>query len=159
MTTNTPVTNGAPVTRRGPTAAGRRFGYVLAILINGAFLYVINVWPSWHALPFLTPATDEVLPWINASIVASMVVNLCYLIFDRRWLKAIGDAAATSVALAATLQLWSVFPFDFGDTTVPWTLFTRLFLILIMVGAAIGIVVELVIFVRELVRGQQEGRS
>ena len=114
MTTNTPTTDdraGNP--RKVQSAAARRFGYFLAILINGAILYVINVWPTWHVVPWLTLATSEVVPWVNASIIVGMVANAVYLLVDRRWLKAIGDVATTSVGLAAMLQLSGTFSLRF----------------------------------------------
>jgi hypothetical protein len=99
---------------RRPSAAVRRSGYLIAILVNGAILYVVNVWPSWHAVPFLTSAKTAVLPWINASIIVGMVANAIYLFVDPRWLRAAGDVVTTAVGLAAMLQLWAVFPFALG---------------------------------------------
>jgi hypothetical protein len=153
VTTNTPVTNGGPGTaRRSPSVAARRFGYALAILINGAFLWVINVWPTWEALPWLTPSTTEVIPWINASIIVGMVANAVYLLVDPRWLRALGDVVTTSVGLAAMLQVWAVFPFDFGNSTVPWALLTRILIAIAVFGSVIAIVVQAVTFVREIVK-------
>ena len=157
MTTNTPTTDaGAGNPRKVQSSAARRFGYFLAILINGVILYVINVWPTWHVVPWLTPATSEVVPWINASIIVGMVANAVYLLVDRRWLKALGDVATTSVGLAAMLQLWDVFPFDFGAGAVPWELVTRIFIGIAIFGSIVAIVVQSVTFVRELFRSQQD---
>lgn len=39
--------------RQRPAVAARRFGYVVAVLVNLALLYAVNAWPGWDALPFL----------------------------------------------------------------------------------------------------------
>jgi hypothetical protein len=138
--------------RRGPSPAARRFGYAVAAVVDVLLLYLVNVWPGWQILPFLTGGMVEVLPWINASLAAGIVVSLIDVIFDRRWLRALGDLITTSIGLVALVQLWRVFPFDFGDTTVPWEWLARAVLIIGMIGSAIGIVVQAVILVRALVR-------
>lgn len=151
MSANLQATPELHATRRRPGAAVRRAGYVIAILINAAILYVINVWPSWHAVPFLTSATIAVLPWINASIIVGMVANVVYLVADQRWVRAVGDVATTAVGLAAMIQLWIVFPFEF-DPATPWTLLARLVIALGVAGSAVAIVVQFITFVRELSR-------
>ena len=145
-------------TRRRPSAAVRRAGYLIAIFLNAVILYFINVEPSWHVVPFLTSATVEVLPWINGSIVVGMVANLVYLFADARWVRAVGDLVTTAVGLAAMVQLWIVFPFEF-DPAAPWTLLTRMVIALAVVGSAIAIVVQFVTFVRELARTLGRGEA
>ena len=134
--------------RRTPSPARRRFGYAIGALVNVLLLYLVNVWPGWQILPFVTGGMLEVLPWINASLAVGIVVSLIDVIFDRRWLKAIGDLATTSIGLVALVQLWRVFPFDFGGTTFPWEWLARAVLVIGMIGSAIGIVVQVVILVR-----------
>jgi hypothetical protein len=151
MSANLQATSESRATRRRPSAAVRRAGYLIAILINAALLYLINVWPSWHVVPFLTPATTAVLPWINGSIIVGMVANAVYLFVDARWVRAFGDVATTAVGLAALVQVWIVFPFEFNPAT-PWTLLARLVIALTVAGSAIAIVVQFVTFVRELAR-------
>jgi hypothetical protein len=151
MSANLQATPELPDTRRRPSAAVRRAGYVIAILVNAVLLYIINVQPSWHAVPFLTSATVEVLPWINGSIIVGMVANVVYLFADERWMRAIGDVATTSVGLAAMVQLWTVFPFEF-DPAEPWTILARIVIGLAIAGSVIAIIVQFITFVRELAR-------
>ena len=82
----------------------------------------------------------------------SVAANVVNLTFDRAWLKSFGDLVTTSVGLAAMIQLWVVFPFDFGDSTFPWVVIVRTLLVIAIVGSAIGIVVAAVAFVRALIR-------
>jgi len=129
--------------RRGSSAAARRAGYVVAVLIDAAMLYAINVWPGWESVPFLTEDTPAVLGWVNASIVVGLVANLAYLVWDPRWLKTLGDTATTAVGLVALLRIWQTFPFDFGTGGFDWPLVVRILLGLGIVGSGIAILVTL----------------
>ncbi|MFB9960290.1 hypothetical protein [Agromyces bracchium] len=154
MTSDPPeIQRRAPRRREPLSPAARRFGFAVAAFVNLLLLYLGNVWPGWQVLPFLTEETVDVLPWINASLATGVVVNLINLVFDRAWLKALGDLATTSVGLVATIQLWAVFPFDFGASTFPWEIAVRTLLILAIVGSAVGIIAAVVAFVRALIRG------
>ena len=128
---------------RSRSAAARRVGYVVAVLIDAAMLYAINVRPGWEVVPFLTEDTPAVLGWVNASIVVGLVANLVYLVRDPRWLKALGDIATTAVGLVALLRIWQVFPFDFGADAFDWPLVVRILLGLVIVGSGIAILVTL----------------
>ena len=90
---------------RRPGTAARRFGYLVAVLVNGGLLYAANVWPGWEAVPFLTSETHQVLGLVNASILVSAAVNLVYLVTNPRWLRALGDVVTTGVGIAAPAAL------------------------------------------------------
>lgn len=139
----------ATTTTRRPSAAARRSGYVVAVLINAALLFGFNVWPGWDVLPFLTDDFTRVLTWVNVSIVVSIAANLAYLFNDTKRFKAFGDVVTQAVALAVTVMMWRVFPFDFGDSTFDWALVFRIVLGVAVVGTAIGIVVNLVSLVTD----------
>ena len=68
--------------RTRPTVGARRFGYVVAVLVNAAMLYAVNRWPGWEVLPFLTADLVLVLGLVNASIVVNLAANLVYLVRD-----------------------------------------------------------------------------
>jgi hypothetical protein len=76
--------------RHRPAATTRRFGYVVAVLINAVLLYAANVWPGWEAVPFLTADTALVMGLVNASIIVSLAANAAYVITDPPWFKALG---------------------------------------------------------------------
>ena len=125
----------------------RRFGYVVAVLVNAAMLYAVNRWPGWQEVPFLTADTELVLGLVNATIVVNLVANVVYLVRDPRWLTALGDLVTTAVGLAALVRIWKVFPLDVSDR---WELLVRTLLVVGIVGSAIGIVVAIVRFGRAL---------
>jgi hypothetical protein len=139
------------VVDKRPSVGARRAGYVIAVLLNAALLVLVNRWPGWEALPFLTTDTRLVIAVVNASVLVNLAANLVYLARDPRWLKALGDTLTTAVGLVAMVRIWQVFPFDFGDSSVDWTLLARVALGLGIVGAAIGVIVNAVGFVKAVV--------
>lgn len=128
--------------------AVRRTGYLMSMLVNAVLLYAANVWPGWDAVPFLTSDMALVIGLVNASIIVNLVANLVYLLRDPRWLRALGDLLTVCVGLAAMVQIWRVFPFDFSGSSFDWTLVTRILLGVGIGGSIIGIVVAIVAFVR-----------
>jgi hypothetical protein len=147
-----PATIGAPRT----SVARRRWGYVVAIAVNAAMLYAVNVWPSWHVVPMLTAGTRQVLAPIDASLVVGLVVSAGYLAYDPLWLRAAGDLLTAAVGLAALIRLWQVFPFDFTGYGAQWTVVLRVVLVVAIAGAAVGILINVVTAAWQLVlRGRQ----
>jgi hypothetical protein len=137
-----------------PSAAVRRFGYLVAALINAAMLYAINVWPGWTAVPFLTVQTEDVLPAVNASLVAGILANALYLWQDPKWLRELGNVVTTSVGLFAMIRLWVVFPVEFPAAGFDWALIVRILLALGIVGSIVGILAGLFSFGRTLAHGE-----
>jgi hypothetical protein len=123
----------------------------MSILINVALLFAINQWPTWHAAPFLTSSTPEVLGLVNASLIVGLVVNVVYLAVSSAPIWALGQLVILAVGLAATFRVWIVFPFDFGASSFDWALVIRILLVLGIVGSIIGMIVELVLLIRSLV--------
>jgi hypothetical protein len=126
--------------KKRPSRATRRFGYAVAVMVNIAILVLVNRWPGWEAVPFLTTDTEQVLGIVNASIIAGVVANVVFLVADATWFKALGDIVTTAVGLAAAVRLWQVFPFDFGAGSA-WDTVARVLLVIAMVGSVIGILV------------------
>jgi hypothetical protein len=136
---------------RRPTVAARRLGYVIAAAINVAMVYVVNVWPGWQALPFLTDETPRVLGLVNLTLVVNLIVNIVYVAYDPPWFKALGDLTTTAVGLASTSWVLRVFPFDFAGYEFDWARVVRIVLIVGIVGSAIAIVVQSITLIRRLV--------
>jgi hypothetical protein len=111
------------------------------VVVNVALVFVANNLLEWGILSFLTDDFERALPIINVSLGASILVNLVYLIYDAGWFKSLSQIGLLGISLAATIRLYQVFPFDFGVES-GWTTFTRVGLILVIVGAAAGIVAE-----------------
>lgn len=137
-------------TRQRPRAArgARRFGYVVAMAVNLVVLYLIHAWPGWDALPFLTDRTTEVLPYVDASIVATILANAAYLVRDGRVAKAAAELVTDLVSMTALVRFWQVFPFAFDDVWPGWQPLTYVLLGVATFGTAIGALVQGVTLVR-----------
>lgn len=141
------------VSHTGPTVAGRRAGYAVAMTVNLVLLFLVNVAPGWQAVPFLTESTTDVLLLVNLSMAAAVAANAVYSVFDPPWVRALGDAVTTSVGLASLVRIWQVFPFDFDTTSVPWDLVARWVIGVGIFGCVVAIIVALVRLARALVDG------
>lgn len=143
-------------------AAGRRGGYISAVLSTVVFFWLTNIWPGWQALPFLDSATPQVLGIFNASLIVSAAVNLANAAVDLRWFRTVGEIATSIVGLSVFTRIWTVFPFDFGNSTFDWPLVVRILLVLACIGCAISILMQFVILLRlawGMPAGSHEGRA
>jgi hypothetical protein len=126
----------------------RRFGYVIAIIINAAVLVVVNNLLEWGWISWLTDDFEEVLPLLNLSLTATILVNVIYLAYDAEWFKSACELGLLAVSLAVTIRMYQVFPFDFSAYDANWDTLARLVLVFAMVGVAIAMIVQLVKLVR-----------
>ncbi|HEX6485922.1 MAG TPA: hypothetical protein VF012_04380 [Nocardioidaceae bacterium] len=134
----------SPKTRKPPSPAARRTGYVFSILINAALLFGINVWPGWDILPFLSDDFTKVVGLVNVSLWVSLAVQVVYLFHDAKPVKPLLDVVTLAVSIVVGIRMWQVFPFDFGDQTFDWELLFRILLGVGIVGMGIAIIVNLV---------------
>lgn len=132
----------APTRRR--STASRRAGHLIAATLLGVFLFLLNGEPGWRDIPFLTGDTAQVIGLVNVSLIVSLVANLLYAGFDRRWLKNLGDLVTTGIGLIVLIRIWQVFPFDFTGYWFDWPLLIRILLIVGIAGSAIGLLVHAV---------------
>jgi len=102
----------ATETTRRPSPAARRVGYGFGMLVGLVGLFLINIWPGWESLSFLTADTTKVLWLVNASLIAGVVADLVYARYDPPWLVALGGVVTTAIALAALIRIMQVFPVD-----------------------------------------------
>jgi hypothetical protein len=118
-------------------------GYLVAILVNLLIYGFINVWPGWESFSFVTNEATDVVPLINLSIAVTIVVNVVYLIYDGYRVKALGELITSAIMMFVTYVVLDVFPFDFSAYTFPWTLLTRIFLVVAIAASGISILVNL----------------
>jgi hypothetical protein len=122
--------------------AARRFGYVLSIAINVAMLFIVQNLLEWGWPAFLTDEFAEVVPWISFSLIASIIANIIYQIDDSQNVKSVGQIAVNLISVWVTYVVLTVFPFDFSGYQFDWEIVARVVLILAIVGAGIGALVE-----------------
>ncbi|HEX2404606.1 MAG TPA: hypothetical protein VHM29_07880 [Acidimicrobiia bacterium] len=138
--------------------AARRVGYVISIVINVAMLVIVQNLLEWGWLPFLTDEFAEVVPWISLSLIASIVVNIIYQIDDSQIVKSVGQIAVNLISVWVTYTILTVFPFDFSGYQFDWEIVTRVVLILAIVGAGIGALVEAIKLISTLSGPRLVGR-
>jgi hypothetical protein len=139
--------------RTGPDISkrtGRRIGYVVTIACNVALLIVVNNILDWGWFPWLTEELDDVLPVVNASLVASIVVNAVYVGYEPPWFKAVAELGLLIISLIATVRILQVFPFDFSAYEFGWGTLTRWLLGLAIFGVCVAMIVRLVQLARAL---------
>lgn len=135
------------------SAVARRLGYLVALLCGVVMLYLVNVWPGWRVVPFLTEDFLKVLGLLNFSLGLGVALNVVYLVADpRRW-KPAGDLLSTAVGGVVLIRFWQVFPFDFTAASVNWALLMRGLLVVAIVGCLVGLVVQFVTLMRGLISG------
>jgi hypothetical protein len=127
------------------SAGARRAGYCLAIGFSTLLLVILNGWPGWQAIPFLTSDTGQVLWLVNLSLAAGIVANVVYLACDPPWVRSLGDLVTTGIGLAAAIRIWQVFPFDLSSG---WSAAVRVLLVVAIAGSCIALVVQGVSFAR-----------
>jgi len=100
MSTTTPQVT---LPKVGP--ASRRFGYVMAILVNAAMLFVANSVLDWGWPPFLTEDFGQVLWLIDLSLLASIAVNSMYLGYDPPWFKSVCQIGLNLITIVVTIRM------------------------------------------------------
>ncbi|MHB1293954.1 MAG: hypothetical protein ACYC4R_03055 [Anaerolineae bacterium] len=127
----------APRRAEGP----RQVGYIAAIIVNLAMLYVANNLLAW-GVPWITRAWTSVLWIVNLSIGAQVVANLLWLAYDPVWFRRLGTIALNAISFASAYIMYFIFPFDLPIDILNQIL--RIALLVSLVGIAIGTIVELV---------------
>ncbi|MGA1827256.1 hypothetical protein [Microbacterium sp.] len=123
-------------------------GYAVAVAVSGVLLVLVNAVPGWRAVPFVTAEAVDVIFLVNLSLIVGIVVNSLNAVFDRRWLRAAGELASSTVALVMLVQLWQVFPFEFADPAVDWALILRVVIAFAIGGCVASMIVQMVILIR-----------
>lgn len=122
----------------------RRLGYTIAIVVNGAILFVAHNVLAWGVFDWLTDDFAEVLPIVTASLLATIAANTMFLIYDEPWFTSACEIVTTGFALAAAIATYRVFPFDFSAYAWDWDTIVRWLIVLAIIGMSIAIVVNVV---------------
>lgn len=138
---------------RPQTPVPRRSGYAVSALVTLIIAWAVNVWPGWDTVPFLTEEMTEVLPLINLSLLVGFLTSVAYMVADPPWFKALGSILAAGISIAVLVRTLQVFPFDFGDAAPTWDPIARGILIFLIVASGLGLVGQLIGFVRVVIRG------
>jgi hypothetical protein len=136
--------------RRVGSTVGRTMGFLVAAVVGGVLLWLLNVEPGWRAVPVVIDSGARVMPYVNAPVALGCALNVAYAAWYRWWLRCLGEILSAVVAVVVVLRIWDVFPFDVGDV---WATVLRWVLAVAVAGAALSVVVNGV----QLVRGPPRG--
>ena len=117
----------------------------MAIAVNGVILWIANSLLGWGWPPFLTPAFDDLLPWIDASLAATMAVNLLWDFRDPSWFRHLGQIGLDIISIVVTVRTLQIFPLDFTDYWAGWEILVRIAIAVAFVGLVIDIITRAVV--------------
>jgi hypothetical protein len=137
----------------------RRFGYVIAAAVMTTMWFMVNVWPGWESVGFLTQRTADVVWAVNLSLGFGLTANLAYVVYDPVWFKGVGDLITNSVGLVPAVLLWRVFPFDFTGYAFDWAVVVRVVLMVGIVGGILGILIQIGSLVRLGITSRPSGHD
>jgi hypothetical protein len=132
-----------------PSLAARRAGYLVSVAALGVLLWLIHVNPGWSAAAFLTDDAEQVVSLVTLSLVVSIVVNLIWAVHDPVWLRALGDLVTGAIGIVVCARLLDVFPFPLDEESI-WHTVVTMGLWVGLIGSAISVIVNLVVFIRAL---------
>lgn len=126
---------------------GKQFGYIAAMVVNIVIIFVLNNLLAW-GFPYLTSDFRQVLPYLNASLVVTVIFNFSYLFFTAKWFKNASEMIGCIFSFIAACFLIKIFPFDFSS--IGFTGFTSLFNVALWLGAG-GIVIAFIVNLVKLI--------
>lgn len=130
----------SPPRARTRSLPPRPVSAVVAVVELG-LLHLVQVWPGWRTLPLLTPAAEELVPWVVGALWTGVVLETVALVVRTRWWRAVADLTSSAVGLAASVAAWDLFPVVAGS---PWRTPLRAALVVAIVGGVAGVVSSLV---------------
>ncbi|MBT9256200.1 hypothetical protein KMZ32_06830 [Phycicoccus sp. MAQZ13P-2] len=136
----------AALARSSPPRAGTRSlppraVSAAAAVIGLALLYLVEVRPGWRTLTLLTPAAEQLVPWVVGALWTGVVLETVALVVRTRWWRAVADLTSSAVGLAAAVAAWDLFPVAVSG---PGRVLLRAVLVVAIVGGVAGVVSSLV---------------
>jgi hypothetical protein len=115
--------------RRRPRTLGTVAGRFLGAGAWLTVLLLVNVWPGWHVLPFLSAEAGSVVWLVNLCISVRIVAQLLYLLDGGTILAAATHYLIVLIDMIVAAEILLVFPFDFGDDGANWAATMRILLL------------------------------
>jgi hypothetical protein len=133
--------------------AGKKFGYIVSMLVNAALIYVFNNLLAWN-IPYLLPTFEGCLWAIHLSLSATIFVNFIYIFFDVNWFHSLMQVFLNIFSWTSIYFIYSIFPFDFPASL--WAQVVKIALLVLLMVIPIGTLVELIQFFHKLNRSQEK---
>lgn len=135
--------------------ATRRLGYGITMLVNAAMILVVNNILEWGWFSWLTNDFELLIPIINLSLMASILVNLAYMVYDAEWFKSMCEIGLLVISITVAVRTFQVFPFDFSAYSWDWEATTKMIIAFAIIGMSIALIVNAVKLIVILVRTAQ----
>jgi hypothetical protein len=113
---------------------------------------------TWIIMPVITPAFSTWLPFVNASLLVSIIGNVVLIINDSFYFNNITNIIMHFFSILAAAALLIIFPFDFSVMPAASVLsailhpLIRIALIVIIVGLSVGLIARFVKIIIKAVR-------
>ncbi len=122
-----------------------------------AFYLLDSQSDTWMIMPFTTSSFTAWLPFVNVSLLVSVVGNVVLIINDSFYFNNITNIVMHFFSILAAAALLIIFPFDF--TVMPASVLSailypliRIVLIVIIVGLSVGIIARFIRIIVKTVR-------
>jgi hypothetical protein len=113
-----------------------RAPYVVGVLLYAGGLALLNVWPTWEAMPFLTDGAATAMALLNVTLITGLVSQAIYVVDSNARMRAAASYGMGLLNMVVLGLLWRDFPFDFGTWGPEWAQATRLLIAVLFVWAA-----------------------
>jgi hypothetical protein len=130
----------------------RQVDYVVAVALDALLLFVLNVWPTWASLPFVTVDAIQAVTILNIATVVNIDLNGLCLAVDFGWLKPLTEFINAVFSLMFAMEVRRSFPFNLPAGSVDWELIARLAILVTIIGSVIGIIVQFVLVVVRVIQ-------
>lgn len=119
-----------------------RLAFLVAAVLCGILLYLVNRDPGWRQFGLVTSAAEPVVPLVNASLVVALVVCLLSVFADLPRLRALAGVVLAGLGVWIAFRLLVIFPFAVGDGVSFGSLLIRILLAFGMIGGIVVIIVS-----------------
>ena len=116
---------------------------------------VVNNILEWGWFSWLTNDFELLIPIINLSLMASILVNLAYMVYDAEWFKSMCEIGLLVISITVAVRTFQVFPFDFSAYSWDWEATTKMIIAFAIIGMSIALIVNAVKLIVILVRTAQ----
>jgi hypothetical protein len=113
-------------------------------MVNGAMLWVANHLLGWGWPPFLAATFEDLLPWVNVSLAATIAVNVLWTWRDPASLKHLAQLVLNAISLVVIVRSWQIFPLDLTGYWSGWEILARVALGIALFGVVVDTVTHLV---------------
>jgi len=132
-------------------SAGKKFGYVVSMIINAVLIYVFNNLLNWN-IPYLLPTFTGCLWAIQLSLSVTIFINFIYIFYDTGWFHHLMQVIENIFSWISLYFIYTIFPFEFPADI--WMQGVKIALIVILVLIPVGTLVELLQFLQKVSQRQ-----